>query len=84
MQGSLATCLSLSLESHISLWRTRCETLVWLVTLVIQTGIVSMWRLTGLVYTRAQTMSVHHLFERFFQHVLLAEGCVARLIVHFM
>ena len=31
MQKSLTKCLSLSLEGHISLWRTRRETLFWMV-----------------------------------------------------
>ena len=44
MQQLLTKCLSLSLEGHISFWRTRRETLVWLVTLIIQTGTVSLWR----------------------------------------
>jgi len=84
MQQSLSKCLSLSLEGHISLWRTRRETLVWLVALIIQTGTVSLWRLAGHVDTRAKTLSVHRRFERFFQYVRLDEGCVARLIVHIM
>jgi len=84
MQRSLTKCLSQSLEGHISLWRTRRETLVWLVALIIQTGTVSLWRLAGHVDTRAQTLSVHRRFERFFQYVRLDEGCVARLIVHIM
>lgn len=84
MQISLTKCLSLSLEGHISLWRTRRETLVWLVALIIQTGTVSLWRLAGHVDTRAKTLSVHRRFERFFQHVHLDEACVARLIVHIM
>ena len=82
MQKSLTKCLSLSLEGHISLWRTRRETLVWLVTLIIQTGSVSLWRLAGHVDTRAKTLSVHRRFERFFQYVRLDDGCVARLLVH--
>jgi hypothetical protein len=84
MQQSLTKYLSLSLEGHISLWRTRRETLVWLVALIIQTGTVSLWRLAGHVDTRAKTLSVHRRFERFFQHVHLDEACVARLIVHIM
>ncbi|MBT5562741.1 MAG: IS4 family transposase [Rhodospirillaceae bacterium] len=84
MQQSLTKSLSLSLDDHISLWRTRRETLVWLVTLIIQTGTVSLWRLAGHVDTRAKTLSVHRRFERFFQHVHLDEACVARLIVHIM
>jgi len=84
MQNSLTKCLSLTLESHISLWRTRRDTLVWLVTLIIQTGTVSLWRLAGHVDTRSKTLSVHRRFERFFQHVHLDEGSVARLIVHLM
>jgi len=66
MQKSLTKCLSLSLEGHISLWRTRRETLVWLVTLLIQTGTVGLWRLAGPVDARAKTLSVHRRFERFF------------------
>jgi len=84
MQKLLTKCLSLSLEEHISLWRTRRETLVWLVTLIIQTGTVSLWRLAGHVDTRAKTLSVHRRFERFFQHVRLDEGCISRLLVHIM
>ena len=84
MQKSLTKCLSLSLEGHISLWRTRRETFVWLVTLIIQTGTVSLWRLAGHVDTQSKTLSVHRRFERFFQHVRLDEGCVARLLVHIM
>ena len=54
------------LEGHISLWRTRRETLVWLVTLIIQTGTVSLWRPAGHVGARAKTLSVHRRFERLF------------------
>ena len=53
-------------------------------TLIIQTGTVSLWRLAGHVDTRAQTLSVHRRFERFFQYVRLDEGCVAQLIAHIM
>ena len=84
MQQSLTKCLSQSLEDHISLWRTRRETLVWLVALTIQTGTVSLWRLAGHVDTRAKTLSVHRRFERFFQYVHLDDSCVARLLVHIM
>ena len=84
MKKSLTKCLSLSLEGHISLWRTRRETLVWLVALIIQTGTVSLWRLAGHVDTRAKTLSVHRRFERFFQHVHLDEASIARLLVHIM
>ena len=84
MQKSLIKCLFLSLEGHISLWRTRRETLVWLVTLIIQTGTVSLWRLAGHVDTRAKTVSVQRRFVRFFQYVRLDDGCVARLLVHIM
>ena len=84
MQRSLTRSLSLSLEDHVSLWWTRCETLVWLVAPIIQTGTVSLWRLAGHVDTRAKTLSVHRRFERFFQHVHLDKISVARLIVHIM
>jgi hypothetical protein len=49
MQKTLTKYLSLSLEGHISLWRTRRETLVWLVALIIQTGTVSLWTRTAKV-----------------------------------
>ena len=84
MQELLTKALSTALGNHISLWRTRQETLVWLVMLIIQTGTVSLWRLAGHVDTRAQTLSVHRRFERFFQHVRLDDGCIARLIVDIM
>ena len=77
MQKSLSKCLSLSLEGHISLWRTTRETLVWLVTLIIQTGTVSLWRLAGHVDARAKTLSVHRRFEHFFQQVCFDERCVS-------
>ncbi len=84
MQRLLTQALCLSLANHIPLWRTRRQTLVWLITLIIQTGTVSLWRLAGHVDTRAQTLSVHRRFERFFQYVRLDEGCVAQLIAHIM
>jgi hypothetical protein len=84
MQQLLGKALSTPLGEHIPLWRTRQETLIWLVTLVIQTGTVSLWRLAGYVDTPALTLSVHRRFERFFQHVHLDGACVARLIVHIM
>ena len=79
MQQSVTKSLSLSLDDHISLWRTRHETLVWLVTLIIQTGTVSLWRLAGHGDTRAKTLSVHRRFERFFQHVHLPDKSHGRL-----
>mgnify|MGYP002528241388 CR=1 FL=1 len=84
MQSLFTQALSLTLADHIPLWRTRRQTLVWLVALIIQTGTVSLWRLAGHVDTCAKTLSVHRRFERFFQHVHLDEGSVARLIVHLM
>ena len=84
MHELLTKALSTALGNHIALWRTRQETLVWLVMLIIQTGTVSLWRLAGHVDTRAQTLSVHRRFERFFQHVRLDDGCIARLIVDIM
>ena len=84
MQRLLTQALCLSLANHIPLWRTRRQTLVWLVTLIIQTGTVSLWRLAGHVDARAQTLSVHRRFERFFQYVRLDEGCIAQLIAHIM
>jgi len=74
----------MALENHIALWRTRRETLVWLVLAIIRTGTVSLWRLAGHIDTRAQTLSVHRRFERFFQHIRLDDGCTARLIVDIM
>jgi len=84
MQKSLTKALSHSIEKHIPLWRTRRETLVWLVSLIIQTGTVNLWRLAGHVDTQAQTLSVHRRFERFFQHIRLDGTSIAHLIVHIM
>jgi len=84
MQELLTKALSMALENHIALWRTRRETLVWLVLAIIRTGTVSLWRLAGHIDTRAQTLSVHRRFERFFQHIRLDDGCTARLIVDIM
>ena len=84
MQQLLTKALSTTLEDHIPLWRTRRETLVWLVTLIIQTGTVSLWRLAGHVDTSSLTLSVHRRFERFFQYVRLDGARVALLIVQIM
>ena len=84
MQQLLTKALSTSLKDHIPLWRTRRETLVWLVTLIIQIGTVNLWRLAGHVDTKAQTLSVHRRLERFFQHIRLDGMIVAQLIVHIM
>jgi len=78
MQELLTKALSTALENHISLWRTRRETLVWLVIAIIRTEAVGLWRLAGHIDTRAQTLSVHRRFERFFQHIRLDDGCIAR------
>jgi DDE family transposase len=84
MQKSLTTALSQFIENHIVLWRTRRETLVWLVTLIIETGTVNLWRLACHVDTRAQTLSVHRRFERFFQHIQLDGASTAQLLVQIM
>ena len=84
IQELLTKALSTALENHISLWRTRRETLVWLVIAIIRTGTVGLWRLAGHIDTRAQTLSVHRRFEWFFQHIRLDDGCIARLIVDIM
>ncbi len=84
MQKLLTKALSISLTNHISLRRTRRETLVWLVTLIIQTGTVSLWRLASYVDTEAQTLSVHRRFERFFQYIHLDGANVAHVIVQIM
>lgn len=84
MQQLLTKALSTSLKDHIPLWRTRRETLAWLITLIIQMGTVNLWRLAGHVDTQAQTLSVHRRFERFFQYIRLDGTSVAHLIVHIM
>jgi len=84
MKQLLTKALTTSLEDHIPLHRTRRETLVWLVTLIIRTGTVSLWRLAGHVDTSALTLSVHRRFERFFQYIHLGGADVSRLIVQTM
>ncbi|MFP6748271.1 MAG: hypothetical protein VCD66_11820, partial [Alphaproteobacteria bacterium] len=51
MHELLTKALSTGLENHIALWRTRRETLVWLVLAIIRTGTVSLWRLAGHIDT---------------------------------
>jgi hypothetical protein len=84
MQKALTKALSHFLEKHIPLWQTRRETLVWLISLIIETGTVNLWRLASHVDTQAQTLSVHRRFERFFQHIRLDGMNVAHLIVHIL
>ena len=84
MQQLLTKALSTSLKDHIPLRRSRRETLVWLVTLIIRTGTVNLWRLAGHVDTPALTLSVHRRFERFFQYIHLDGANVSCLIVQIM
>ena len=59
MQSLFTQALSLSFADHIPLWRTRRQTLVWLVALIIQTGTVSLWRLAGLDEGSVARLIVH-------------------------
>lgn len=44
MSESLTKALSALLKEHVSLWRTRQETLSILVILILRFGTVSLWR----------------------------------------
>lgn len=81
MSKSLTKALSVRLQEHTDLSKTRQETLGWLVCLILRTGTVSLWRLAAHVPGRAKTLSVHRRFERFFQHIFLDGRDVAALLV---
>jgi hypothetical protein len=74
--------LSISLKEHVNISDTRRETLVWLITLIIRQGTVSLWRLAAHVDSPAKKDSVYHRLRRFFRHVRFDETLIARLVVH--
>ncbi len=84
MHDPLTQVLSRSLQEHITLHRTRHETLSCLVVLILRFGTVSLWRLASHAHSSAKTLSVHRRFERFFQYIVLDQAAIARLIVHMM
>ncbi|NCD18225.1 MAG: IS4 family transposase, partial [Actinobacteria bacterium] len=84
MYESLAPALSSRLEEHTTLSRTRRETFVWLVILMIRVGTTSLWRLAAHAQSPVKTLSVHRRFERFFQHVRFDGDEIARLLVEIM
>lgn len=81
MQSVFTNALSELLTKHMSLSRTRQETLGWLVLLMVRWGDVSLWRLAAHVKSDAKTDSVRRRFYRFFQYVRLDVGLAARLVV---
>lgn len=81
MQSIFSNALSEMATKHLSLSRTRQETLCWLVLLILRFGTISLWRLAAHVATDAQVNSVRRRFYRFFQFVRLDAGCAAGLVV---
>lgn len=81
MQSVFSNALSSLATKHLSLSRTRQETLCWLVLLMLRFGTISLWRLAAHVATDAQVGSVRRRFYRFFQFVRLDAGCAARMVV---
>ncbi|MCW1410873.1 hypothetical protein OLZ32_20710 [Rhizobium sp. 1AS11] len=65
MQSVFSNALSEMAAKHLSLSRTRQETLCWLVLLMLRFSTISLWRLAAA--TDAQVDSVRRPFYRFFQ-----------------
>jgi len=84
MYKNLTSALSSHLEEHTTLSRTRQETFVWLVILMVRVGTTSLRRLAAHAQSPVKTLSVHRRFERFFQHVRFNGDEIARLLVEIM
>lgn len=81
MQKTFSNALSEAASKHIALSASRQETLGWLAFLIMQHGMICLWRLAAYVITEAQTDSVRRRFYRFFQHVKLDGSIAARIVV---
>jgi hypothetical protein len=81
MNEHQAAALSSLIIDHIRLSRSRGETLLWLMTSIVQAGTVNLNRLAPHIDSTAQIGSVHRRLERFFNEVELNEAEVAKLIV---
>lgn len=79
MQSVFSGALSRAADNHLTLSRTRAETLCWLA--MARFGMISLWRLAAHVETNAQTASVRRRFYRFFQFIRLDAETSARMIV---
>lgn len=74
------SALTEDLRNRFGLWRSRAETLGWLVRLVAQKGSVCMHRLAADVATLAKIDSTRQRLRRFFEQVTLDEAAEARLL----
>lgn len=84
MQSIFSNALSELTKDHIRLTRTRQETLIWLVLLVLRQGTVCLWRLAAHAPSRARTASVRRRFYRFFQFVQIDAGAAAQIVVRLL
>lgn len=84
MQSLFSNALSEATAKHLSVSRTRHETLGWLVVLIVRLGTVSLWRLAAHVASEADLASVRRRFYRFFQFVRLDAEIGARIVVGFL
>ncbi len=81
MSSIFLNTLSAVTQEHISLSRTRRETLCWLVLLIMRYGTVCLWRLAAHAPSCARTDSVRRRFYRFFQFVHIDTCAAARVSV---
>ena len=84
MISVFSNALSELTQDHIRLSRTRRETLIWLVLLMLRHGTVCLWRLAAHAPGRAQTASVRRRFYRLFQFVRIDADATARLVVQLL
>ncbi len=81
MSGQFATVLAATLSRQFELSNHRLTTLGALVSGCIASRTVNLSHIAGLVPGRAQIASRYRRLQRFFQHVQLDDGAVARTIV---
>ncbi len=68
------------LSNRFGLWRSRGETLSWLVKLIVAKGSVCMHRLAADVATDAKIDSMRQRFRRFFEQTELDEAAEAKFL----
>src|SRR3981081_830817 len=81
MQSIFSNALSRAVAKHIDLSVTRRETLSWLALLIMQHGMIRLWRVAAYVASAPQIASVRRRFYRFFQFVQIDCALAARVVV---
>ena len=81
METRLLTILSRTLSAHVSLGKTRLETLCLLVAGIISTRSVNLSHIAAERPGRVSVASTYRRLQRFFQHVRLDDDWVVPLVV---